>query len=241
MIIRNRTSCRPIWSVIILVINQIGWPHILLITRMIADQIGLHSVLLSLLIIQVINKIGQQHSESLICLITSMITDWIGQYNNKICDFSRLRKRPTFLDAITGFPAKLHLGNERRNSILMMRYWPDLGSASDGLKNLFQPIRGTTQIWVLMGHQYGISVLVSKTSFREETSSGVVKCWLFSLAMMFQAFFKLKHKIFRELAVTKKCDSSARAWWNVLCNYLDMMYTVLFHCPINAEIRTATW
>ena len=176
MIIRNRTSCHPIWSVIILVINQIGWPHILLITRMIADQIGLHSVLLSLLIIQVINKIGQQHSESLICLITSMITDWIGQYNNKICDFSRLRKRPTFLDATTGFPAKLHLGNERRNSILMMRYWPDLGSASDGLKNLFQPIRGTTQIWVLMGHQCGISVLVSKTSFHGETSSGVVKC-----------------------------------------------------------------
>ena len=106
---------------------------------MITDRIGLHSVLLPLLIIQVINKIGQQHSGSLICLITSMITDWIGQYNNKICDFSSLRKRPTFLDATTGFPAKLHLGNERRNSILMMRYWPDLGSASDGLKNLFQP------------------------------------------------------------------------------------------------------
>ena len=88
MIIRNRTSCRPIRSVIILVINQIRWPRILLITRMIADQIGLHSVLLPLLIIQVINKIGQQHSRSLICLITSMITDWIGQYNNKICDFS---------------------------------------------------------------------------------------------------------------------------------------------------------
>ena len=88
MIIRNKTSCHPIRSVIILVINQIRWPRILLITRMIADQIGLHSVLLPLLIIQVINKIGQQHSRSLICLITSMITDWIGQYNNKICDFS---------------------------------------------------------------------------------------------------------------------------------------------------------
>ena len=88
MIIRNRTSCHPIRSVIILVINQIRWPRILLITCMIADQIGLHSVLLPLLIIQVINKIGQQHSRSLICLITSMITDWIGQYNNKICDFS---------------------------------------------------------------------------------------------------------------------------------------------------------
>ena len=46
--------CRPIQSVIILVIKQIGLPlrgrPILLITRMITDQIGLHSVLLPLLI-----------------------------------------------------------------------------------------------------------------------------------------------------------------------------------------------
>ena len=51
--IGNRTSCRPIWSVIILVIKQIGLPlrghPILLITRMITDRIGLHSVLLPLL------------------------------------------------------------------------------------------------------------------------------------------------------------------------------------------------
>ena len=48
----NRTSCRPIQSVIILVIKQIGLPlcgrPILLITRMITDRIGLHSVLLPL-------------------------------------------------------------------------------------------------------------------------------------------------------------------------------------------------
>ena len=43
------TYCRPIRSVIILVIKQIG--HLrLLITRMITDRIGLHSVLLPLLI-----------------------------------------------------------------------------------------------------------------------------------------------------------------------------------------------
>ena len=51
-LIGNRTSCRPIRSVIILVIKQIGLPlrgrPILLITRMITDQIGLHSVLLPL-------------------------------------------------------------------------------------------------------------------------------------------------------------------------------------------------
>ena len=63
--IGHETSCRPIWSVIIPVIKQIGLPlhgpPILLITRMITNrielhsvqlplQIGLHSVLLQLLI-----------------------------------------------------------------------------------------------------------------------------------------------------------------------------------------------
>ena len=51
-LIGNRTSCRPIRSVIMLVIKRIGLPlrsrPILLITRMITDRIGLHSVLLPL-------------------------------------------------------------------------------------------------------------------------------------------------------------------------------------------------
>ena len=46
--------CHPNRSVIILVIKQIGLPRILLITRMITDQIGLHSVLLPSLIIIII-------------------------------------------------------------------------------------------------------------------------------------------------------------------------------------------
>ena len=54
----NRTSCRPIRSVIILLIKQIGLPlrgrPIFLITRMITDRIGLHSVLLPLVIIIII-------------------------------------------------------------------------------------------------------------------------------------------------------------------------------------------
>ena len=41
------------------------------------------------------------------------------------------RKQPTFGDATTGFPAKWRLRNERTNSILMSRHYPDLGSASD--------------------------------------------------------------------------------------------------------------
>ena len=53
---------------------------------------------------------------------------------------------------------------------------PDLGSASDWLKPIslqVQPIRSATQIWVLRRHQYGISALVSHTSFRGESSGGV--------------------------------------------------------------------
>ena len=60
LLIGNRTSCRPIRSVIILVIKQIGLPlrgrPILLITRMITDRIGLHSVLLPLLLIIISNN-----------------------------------------------------------------------------------------------------------------------------------------------------------------------------------------
>ena len=98
---------------------------------------------------------------------------------------STLRKQRTFGDATTGFPTKWRLRNERRNSILMTRHYPDLGSASDWscrVGNLIQPIRSTTQICVMKRHQYGISALLSKTSFGGETSGGVAKCRLFSQA-----------------------------------------------------------
>ena len=47
------------------------------------------------------------------------------------------------------------------------------------VRNLIQPIRSTTQFWVVTRHQYGISALVSQTSFRGETSGGITKCRLF--------------------------------------------------------------
>ena len=91
----------------------------------------------------------------------------------------------------TGFPNKWHLRNERRNSILMMHHYPDMGSASDWLcrvENLFQPIRSTTQIWVVTLRQYGISALVSQVSYGGETSGSVVKCRLFSQAIYYFHF-----------------------------------------------------
>ena len=67
----------------------------------------------------------------------------------------------------------------------MTHHYPDLGSASDWscrMGNLIQPIRSTTQIWVVTRHQYGISVLVSQTSFCGKTSGAVANCRLFSQA-----------------------------------------------------------
>ena len=46
---------------------------------------------------------------------------------------SLTRKQPTFRYATTGLAAKWRLRNERRNSILMTRHYPDLSSASDCL------------------------------------------------------------------------------------------------------------
>ena len=72
----------------------------------------------------------------------------------------------------------------------MTRHYPDLGSASDwscGVGNLFQPIRSTTQFLVVSRHQYGISGLVSQTSFGGEASGNVAKCRLFSQASLTQA------------------------------------------------------
>ena len=87
-----------------------------------------------------------------------------------------LRKLSTFRHATTGFPVKWRLRNERRNSILITRHYPDLGSGSDWLCRegyLLQPIKSTTQIWVVTRHQYGISAVVPQTSFRVENSDGV--------------------------------------------------------------------
>ena len=61
----------------------------------------------------------------------------------------------------------------------------DLGSASDWLKQISQVAQHDqyiSQIWVVMRHQYEISVLVSQMSICGETSCGVTKCRLFSQA-----------------------------------------------------------
>ena len=93
--------------------------------------------------------------------------------------FLSLRKQVTFGNATTGFPAKWCLRNKHRNFILITRHYPDLGSASDWLNQISQAarqIRRTNQIWVVMHHQYGISALVSQTSFGGKCSGSIAKC-----------------------------------------------------------------
>ena len=62
-LIGNRTSCRPIRSVIVLVINHIRGSPIL------SDRIGLHSVLLPLLIVHIALSISMNFSEGYYNLI----------------------------------------------------------------------------------------------------------------------------------------------------------------------------
>ena len=67
------------------------------------------------------------------------------------------------------------------------KLYPDLGSASDCLNQIShaaRPMRSTTHIWVVTRHQYGISALVSQTSFGGETTGSVAKCRLFSQASL---------------------------------------------------------
>ena len=65
-----------------------------------------------------------------------------------------------------------------------MRHYPDLDSASDWMKQIFNQSKLLTQIWEVACHQYGVSALVSQTSFGGETSGSVAKCWLFSQAIL---------------------------------------------------------
>ena len=74
----------------------------------------------------------------------------------------------------TSFPAAVERPrNNRSNSVLITCHHPDMGTASGWLKEsslAASPIRNTTYTWVVTNNQYGISALVSQTTFRGETS-----------------------------------------------------------------------
>ena len=97
-----------------------------------------------------------------------------------------LRKQPTlFWRHYHWFPHQMISEKRVQKFYTMMCHYLDLGSAFDWsccMENLTQPIWSITQIWVVTRHQYRISVLVSQTTFDEETSGSITKFWLFSQA-----------------------------------------------------------
>ena len=74
----------------------------------------------------------------------------------------------------------------------MTCHYPDLDSVSDWLchmGNLIQPIRSTTQIWVVMCHQYGIAAHADV--IWQGNQWYITKCQLFSQARKKKDLFEL--------------------------------------------------
>ena len=127
--------------------------------------------------------------------------------------------------------------NERWNSILMTRHYPDLGSASDWscrVGNLIQPIRSTTRIWVVTRHQYGISLLVSRTSFGGETSGRVWKCRLFSHVTSRTGLIKhgvIKHGLIRQESFFLPIQNSVKndTTWKSIVSWMLGYFLTMFN------------
>ena len=132
------------------------------------------------------------------------------------------------------FPCKIMSEKQHRNSILMTRHYSDLGSASNRLKQISytaRPIRSTTQVWVVMPHQYGISALASRTSFRGETRGGIAKCWWFSQAMTVrnQTYMPV---VVHMVSSTRSKAACAMNWlrclWSSLWRFFLKGYSLIF-------------
>ena len=103
----------------------------------------------------------------------------------KFCLGFSLRKKHTFGDTTTGFLAKCCW----ETSTEIPYRW-----------------HITTQIWVVMRHQYGISLLISQTSFGGETSGKL-------MLQIFGCFLRLFWVGFSWPHHSKKVDW----WWILLC------------------------
>ena len=149
---------------------------IVVTNRMISDQIALHSVQLPLSVLSIYQLPGGLKNSYWVFILLS--NAW---YQVRFWLRVSLRKRLTFGDATTGFPAKWLLRNERRNSILMTRHYPNLGSASDwlcGVGNLIQPIRSTTQIWIVTRIEFLRSFFRRQLAGKPVVASPNVGCFL---------------------------------------------------------------
>ena len=80
-------------------------------------------------------------------------------------------------------PPLVSLRNDVWETSAEIPYWWRVTSQTWVVRHIcwkfVQPIRSTTQIWVVTRHQYGIYAVFYQTSFRGKTSGGVAKCRLF--------------------------------------------------------------
>ena len=93
---------------------------------------------------------------------------------------SNLRK-PIFSDATTGFSPKYSLRNQRRNSILMTRHYPDLSSAFDWSyrkEDLLQPIRSKSGQYFIISMEFLSSFLKRHFAWKPMAASQNVGCFL---------------------------------------------------------------
>ena len=91
-----------------------------------------------------------------------MYLPWLVDMSNEI-GAEQLEKTAEISRRQDWFPAKWRLRNERRNSILMTRHYPDLGGVSDWLKRISRAarqIRSIPQIRVVTRHEYRIFPIV---------------------------------------------------------------------------------
>ena len=135
---------------------------------------------------------------------------------------------------------KWHLRNKHRRSILMMCHYPDLGGASYWsccMGNLLQPVRSTTQIWVVTFHQYGTFALFSQTSFLGETSGGVTKFCLFYEAKYMLVYKSNERERFE--VVHMHSLAFTFAFW-IVCVYQPLMRVAWANKSIYNLNRTET-
>ena len=142
---------------------------------------------------------------------------------------------------------------KRALSILMTCYYPDLGSAPDWSNQISLealPIRSTTQIWVKTRHQYGISALISQTSFRGKTTlrpvflGETLSCFIFaSICGIYRGTSNIRTKVLgpdncgnsgsaRNKSKEVKTVASLNTWCKAFFSFLPLVTTVVHHMDV---------
>ena len=156
-LIGNGTSCRPIRSVIILVIKQIGLPlrgrPILLITRMITDRIGLHSVLLPILIVIEMNNFFFLPGWFLSLHLSILFSSWRRQFSSLWWVSSSLCRRS--LKPPAGYCSQLSVGSRLQATAL-----PNISAVFDSVVQC-----STFCCWLVQGILIGVVIGAGELSW----------------------------------------------------------------------------